>query len=68
MKVTSWTGTVASVIGSFTVAMKFFLAGYCLFIVGSVSWLYVGIVRRDVPLVALNGAFLLANLIGLYNA
>ncbi len=68
MKTISWFGTVASVVGSFTVALKFFLLGYVLFIAGSVSWLAVGIVRRDGALVALNGAFLLANLIGVYNA
>lgn len=64
----SWTGTLASVLGSFTVAMKFLLMGYAFFLVGAVAWLAVGVVRRDKALVALNGAFLCANLIGLYNA
>lgn len=68
MKYTSWIGTLSSVLGSFTVALKFFLMGYALFVVGSVAWLYVGVVRRDNALIALNGAFLLANLIGVYNA
>ncbi len=68
MKRISWVGTLSSVAGSFTVAMKFFLAGYIFFLVGSVSWLIVGIVRRDTALITLNGAFLLANLIGVYNA
>jgi uncharacterized protein with PQ loop repeat len=67
MKTVSWIGTIASIIGSFTLAFKFALAGYILFVIGSVSWLYVGIVRRESPLIMLNGAFLLANLIGLYN-
>lgn len=65
---TGWIGTVASVIGSFVVAMQFMLIGYCLFIIGSVSWLYIGIVRRDKALMVLNGCFMVANLIGLYNA
>jgi hypothetical protein len=64
----SWLGTFSSVAGSFTVAMKFLVAGYSLFLIGAVSWLIVGIVRRDSALIALNGAFLFANLIGLYNA
>ena len=64
----AWFGTVASVIGSFTVALHFLLTGYILFILGSVSWLYVGITRRDMSLVVLNGFFLTANLIGVYNA
>ena len=63
-----WLGTVTSVIGSFTVALHFALAGYLLFIVGSISWLFVAIVRRDKSLAVLNGFFLAANLIGVYNA
>ena len=63
-----WIGTIASIAGSFIVAMKLFLIGYCLFIVGSVSWLYVGIRQREIPLIVLNGTFLCANFLGLYNA
>lgn len=68
MKTISWIGTLSSVAGSFTVALKFLMLGYGLFLVGSVSWLAVGLHRRDGALVALNGAFLAANLIGIYNA
>lgn len=64
----SWLGTVASIMGAFTVAMKVFLLGYCFFIVGSVSWLLVGLSRRDSSLITLNGTFFLANLVGFYNA
>lgn len=67
MKKIAWLGTLTSVLGSFIMALKIFLLGYIFFIVGSVSWLVVGIAKRDNALIALNGAFLLANLIGVYN-
>lgn len=68
MKSIKWLGTLASIAGSFVVASKIFLLGYCLFIVGSVSWLIVGIREREMPLIVLNGTFLCANILGLYNA
>jgi hypothetical protein len=64
----SWLGTLASIIGAFIVASKLFLIGYCFFIVGSVSWLIVGYVRKDNSLIVLNGTFFLANLLGLFNS
>ena len=67
MKLVSWIGTAASIIGSFNVAFQFYLFGYCAFLVGSASWLIVGVSKRDTPLIVLNGAFLTANMIGLYN-
>lgn len=63
-----WFGTVASVIGSFAVALHFMLIGYILFLFGSVAWLYIGIFRKDKPLYILNGFFLAANLLGLFNS
>ena len=63
-----WVGTATSIIGSFTVSFHFFLLGYILFLAGSISWLYIGKIRRDKPLMVLNAAFLVANMIGLYNA
>ena len=68
MKKISWIGTIASVIGSFVVAFGAMLAGYSLFIVGSVSWLIVAAKRRDASLAVLNGFFFMANLIGLSRA
>ena len=62
----SWFGTLASVCGSFVVAAQFYRIGYILFLLGSVSWLIVALHRRDKALGFLNGAFLLANLLGLY--
>ena len=61
-----WIGTIASVIGSFTLALQFALVGYCLFLVGSVSWLIVGIKNRDKALITLNLFFFVANIIGFY--
>ena len=68
IKALSWIGTAASIVGSFVVASKLFTIGYCLFLIGSVSWLIVGATRKDGALIALNGAFLVANMLGLYNA
>jgi hypothetical protein len=68
VKIISWIGTATSIAGSFIVASQMFLLGYCFFLVGSVSWLYVGAVRREASLVVLNGTFFAANLLGLYNA
>ena len=68
MKSIKWLGTLASIAGSFVVASKIFLLGYCLFVVGSVSWLIAGIREREMPLIVLNGTFLCANILGLYNA
>lgn len=64
----SWFGTVTSVIGSFTVALGYMLAGYSLFTVGAVSWLLVGFIGKNRPLIVLNGFFFAANVIGLYRA
>ena len=66
-KIISWLGTITSIIGAFLVASQIVLFGYCAFIIGSVSWLIVGIVKKDRPLIVLNGTFFLANLLGLYN-
>lgn len=63
-----WIGTVASVIGSFVVALQILVVGYILFLVGSVSWLYVAIKTRNLSLGVLNGFFMVANIIGLWKA
>ena len=66
MKIIGWLGTIASIVGSFLVALQFMVVGYSCFLVGSIAWLVIGIRRGDRPLMVLNGAFLLANLIGFY--
>lgn len=63
-----WLGTVSSIIGAFIVAFGFMLAGYSFFMVGSVSWLYVGIKQQNRPLITLNFTFFLANVIGFVRA
>ena len=63
----SWLGTLASITGSFSVALATFQIGYVLFTVGSVSWLWVAYCRRDKSLAVLNGTFLVANIVGLVN-
>lgn len=62
----SWIGTIASVIGSFIVALQIYFIGYILFLIGSVSWLWVAYTRRDTSLAILNLCFLTANIIGLW--
>ena len=62
-----WIGTVASVVGSFLVAFQLFFVGYCFFIVGSVSWLYLAHKMKNRSLATLNGFFLTANIIGIWN-
>lgn len=68
MKIVSWIGTVASIIGAYLVAMQFILIGYIAFSVGSITWLIVGIMRKDNALITMNGTFFIANMIGLYHA
>jgi hypothetical protein len=63
-----WIGTVASVIGSFVVAFQVFVLGYALFLIGSISWLWVAVKTRNLSLGVLNGFFMLANLIGLWRS
>lgn len=64
----SWLGTLSSIIGAFLVASQIVFVGYVAFIIGSLSWLIVGFVRRDNSLTVLNGVFFLANIWGIYNA
>ena len=63
-----WVGTVSSIIGAFIVAFGFMLAGYSFFLIGSASWLYVGFMRHNRPLIVLNSTFFLANIIGFVRA
>lgn len=59
-----WIGTFSSIIGAFIVAFGFMLAGYSFFLVGSISWLYVGFKQQNKPLMVLNFTFFLANVVG----
>lgn len=66
-KVIMWAGTALNVMGSFLVASKLFFAGYVLFMLASVIWIFQGVRNRDFPLLTLNAFFLAANALGLYN-
>lgn len=68
MKIVSWIGTVASILGAYLVALQLILVGYVAFSIGSITWLIVGMKRRDSALIVMNGTFFIANMIGLYNA
>lgn len=64
----SWFGTFTSILGAFLVAMQYFKLGYVAFILGSASWLYIAYITRDRALLVMNTTFLVANIIGTYNA
>jgi hypothetical protein len=68
IKIISWLGTLSSIIGAFLVASQIVFVGYLAFIIGSASWLFVGVTRRDNSLITMNLVFFLANILGLYNA
>jgi nicotinamide riboside transporter PnuC len=67
-KYIAWLGTLTSIIGSFCVAFGMMQIGYCLFMIGSASWLTVAIITKDKPLGVLNATFFVANIIGTYRA
>lgn len=67
-QIISWIGTLTSIMGSFCVAFGLMQIGYCLFMVGSASWLWVAFVSRDKALGVLNATFFVANIIGVYRA
>lgn len=62
----SWFGTAVSILGAFLLPYGYMQAGYILFTLGSISWLTVGLAKKDRALCLLNGTFLCANLLGLY--
>ena len=68
MQCLKWLGTITSITGSFTVAFGYMLAGYSMFMIGSISWLVVAAVSRDRPLAVLNAFFFAANIVGFYRA
>lgn len=68
MNIIRWIGTAASILGSFIVALQIFVVGYVLFMLGSLSWLFVAVKTKDKALAILNGTFLCANIVGLVKA
>lgn len=67
-KTLSWLGTGASILGSFAVAAHFFLAGYIAFLAGAVALLTVFVKDKNWSMIVLQCFFMVANIIGLYNA
>lgn len=63
-----WIGTILSLAGALLVALHHVLPGYALFIAGSLAMLLAAKVQRDGAYLALNGAYLCINLLGVYNA
>ena len=61
----SWLGTLSSIIGSFCVAFGYNI-GFVFFTLGSITWLTVGVYRKDKSLITLNLFFMAANIIGLH--
>ena len=68
MKTLSWLGTALSIVGSFAVAGPLFLAGYIAFLAGGGALLTVFVKNRDWSMIVLQCFFVVANVIGLYNA
>jgi len=64
--IVSWFGTVASIAGAFCSAFGLMQVAFICFSLGSVSWLAIGMIGRDKPLIVLNATFFIANVIGLY--
>ena len=64
----SWFGTGVSILGSFAVAAHFFVLGYVAFLAGAGALLTVFVKDRNWSMVVLQCFFLVANVIGLYNA
>lgn len=67
-KTLSWTGTGFSIIGSFAVAAQFFFIGYIAFLLGTVALLTVFVKDKNWSMIVLQCFFMVANIIGLYNA
>ena len=67
-KALSWIGTGASIAGSFAVAGHFFLLGYVAFLLGSGALLTVFFKDKNWSMIVLQCFFMVANVIGLYNA
>ena len=64
----SWVGTVSSIVGSFAVAAKFLILGYCTFLIGVFALVIVFGVQRNKAMITQQVFFLAANILGLYNA
>lgn len=60
-------GTICGIIGAFLVAFKLGQYGYPFFFVSSLALTYSAIKLRQRNFIALQGVFLTANIVGLFN-
>jgi len=60
-------GTACAIVGSFLVAFKMGHIGYPFFFVSSIAMLIAAIGKNNRNYIALNSAFLMANIVGLFN-
>jgi hypothetical protein len=67
IKVFETIGTIAGIIGAFLVATKFGQYGYPFFFLSSVCLLTSAIKLKQRNFIALQGVFLTANIVGLFN-
>ena len=67
IKVFETIGTIAGIIGAFLVAAKFGQYGYPFFFISSVCLLMSAIKLKQRNFIALQGVFLTANIVGLFN-
>jgi hypothetical protein len=68
LKAIKWIGTAAAVSGATLIALRIGMEGYgfILFLVSSVLWLAAGILENDWPLMVLQAAFTIINILGIY--
>lgn len=62
-----WAGSIFGIIGALFVALNLGIAfiGYCFFFLGAVCYIIVAVVKQNAPLLWLNLAFAITNIIGL---
>lgn len=68
MRALKWLGTAGQILGVFALASRVTspAAAYCIMQLGATAWLVVALRIRDRPLAALNVAFSLANVVGVW--
>ena len=67
LNITETNGTIAGIIGAFLVALKYGNIGYPFFFVSSICLLISAIGKGQRNYIALQGVFLAANILGLFN-
>lgn len=68
LKIVKWLGTASACSGSYTLALGFNLAGYTLFLLGAVLWIFAAVKDKDWANLTMQGFFLGANIIGFSRA